>query len=450
MASERTTLSDSAGLSYSAKRPTEITAMLARRERLLGPNTPIFYENPVHLIRGEGVWVFDKSGKRYLDCYNNVPHVGHCHPEVVEAISMQTATLNVHSRYLHDNVLDYAEQLTATFDDSLQCVLLTCTGSEANDVAIRMARSATGNTGVIVTDHNYHGNTNSVMELATLLSHDLGIPAHRQTMPTPDSYHLPEGECNLQNMADRVLSGLDQAIDSLQRSGHGLAALLVCPIFANEGFPNLPSDFFTEVKRRVNAAGGVIIADEVQSGFGRCGTAMWGHQHAGFRPEIVTLGKPMGNGYPVAGVVCTEDMMHEFRTRNDYFNTFGANPVACAAASATLRVVQQQNLVDNALATGRHGQQELHRLAERYPIIGDIRGSGLFFGAELVKYGEGNTPDSVLATQLINAMREEGVLMGLIGRYNNLLKIRPPLQFNTDHCDVLFETLEKVLKRIAR
>jgi len=389
---------------------SDTSQMLLRRERLLGPNTPIFYDNPVHLVRGEGVWVFDESGKRYLDCYNNVPHVGHCHPQVVAAIAEQTATLNVHSRYLHNNVLNYAELLTATFDDSLQCVLLTCTGSEANDVAIRMARSATGNHGIIVTDHNYHGNTNEVMGLATLLSHDLGQPQHRQTMPTPDSYHLLDGETTLQDMADRVLAGLEQAIASLQRSGHGLAALLVCPIFANEGFPELPSGFFTDVKKRVNAAGGVIIADEVQSGFGRCGTAMWGHQHASFVPEIVTMGKPMGNGYPVAGVVCTSDIMHEFRTRNNYFNTFGANPVACAAASATLKVVQQEKLIDNALHTGNHAKP--------------------------------------LGKKIINAMREQGVLMGLIGRFDNLLKIRPPMPFNVDNAGVLFETLEGVLNKL--
>lgn len=427
----------------------ETTAMLARRERLLGPNTPIFYDNPVHLVRGEGVWVYDDTGKRYLDCYNNVPHVGHCHPAVVEAIASQTATLNVHSRYLHDNVLDYAEQLTATFDNSLECVLLTCTGSEANDVAIRMARSATGNKGVIVTDHNYHGNTNEVMGLSTLLDHDLGNPAYRQTMPTPDSYHLLEGESTLDDMARRVLAGLDRAIDSLQRSNHGLAALLVCPIFANEGFPQLPTDFFTEVKKRVNAAGGVIIADEVQSGFGRCGTDMWGHQHAHFVPEIVTMGKPMGNGYPVAGVVCTKDIMHEFRTRNNYFNTFGANPVACAAATATLNVIQQENLVENALATGNHARQQLTTLARSFPIFGDIRGSGLFFGGELIEPGSERQPDAALGKKIINEMRHEGVLMGLIGRFDNLLKIRPPMPFSVDNADVLFDTLEKVLKRVV-
>lgn len=435
--------------SQASTTPTDVPSMLARREQLLGPNTPIFYDNPVHLVRGEGVWVFDQNGKRYLDCYNNVPHVGHCHPEVVEAIASQTATLNVHSRYLHDNVLDYAEQLTATFDDSLQCLLMTCTGSEANDVALRMAQTATGNTGVIVTDHNYHGNTNAVLQLSTLLSHNLGDPAHRQTIPTPDSYHLHEGEHTLQDMANRVLAGLDQSIDALQKSGHGLSALLLCPIFANEGFPELPAGFFSEVKKQVNAAGGVFIADEVQSGFGRCGTAMWGHQHADFIPDIVTMGKPMGNGYPVAGVVCTKDIMHEFRTRNNYFNTFGANPVACAAASATLRVVQQENLICNALQTGNYAQQGLRKLAERYPIFGDIRGSGLFFGGELIQPGAAQTPDSPLGKKIINEMREEGVLMGLIGRFDNLLKIRPPMPFTTDNADELFDTLETVLKRIT-
>lgn len=424
-----------------------LDAMLARRERLLGPNTPIFYDNPVHLVRGEGVWVYDASGRRYLDCYNNVPHVGHCHPQVVEAISAQTATLNVHSRYLHDNVLDYAEQLIATFDADLSCVLMTCTGSEANDVAIRMARTATGNSGVIVTDHNYHGNTTAVLQLATLLPHDLGTPAHMRTFPTPDSYHLMASEQTLDDMARRVLDGLDQSIASLRDSGHGLAALLVCPIFANEGFPDLPNGFLAQVKKRVSAAGGVVIADEVQSGFGRTGAAMWGHQHTGLVPDIVTLGKPMGNGYPVAGVVCREDIMHGFRHQTSYFNTFGANPVACAAASATLRVVQQENLLDNALHTGQYMRVKLKQLAERYSVVGDVRGAGLFLGSEMVTSRQSREPDAAFGRQLINAMRDEGVLMGLIGRFDNLLKIRPPMPFDRDHADHLFEVLESVFAR---
>ncbi len=423
--------------------------MLARRERLLGPNTPIFYDKPVHLVKGEGVWVVDADGKRYLDCYNNVPHVGHCHPQVVEAIAEQSATLNVHSRYLHDNLLDYAEQLLATFGDDLSCTLLTCTGSEANDVALRMAATATGNQGVIVTDHNYHGNTRAVMELATLLPHDLGAPAHMRTFPCPDSYHLEAGEKTLDDMAARVLAGLDQSIESLQKSGHGLAALLVCPIFANEGFPDLPTGFFAQVKKRVSTAGGVIIADEVQSGFGRCGSDMWGHQYGRFAPDIVTLGKPMGNGYPVAGVVCREDIMHSFRHRTAYFNTFGANPVACAAASATLQVVQNENLPDNALQSGQYMQQKLRALAEHYTVLGDVRGAGLFLGAEIVKSQHSREPDAAVGRKLINAMREEGVLMGLIGRYDNLLKIRPPMPFNRDHADHLFQVLESVLERLA-
>ena len=423
--------------------------MLARRERLLGPNTPIFYDDPVHLVQGEGVWVVDADGKRYLDCYNNVPHVGHCHPQVVAAIAEQSAKLNVHSRYLHDNVLDYAEALLATFGDALSCVLMTCTGSEANDVALRMAASATGNRGVIVTDHNYHGNTHAVMQLATLLPHDLGTPPHMRTFPCPDSYHLQPGETSLDDMAARVLAGLDESIESLRKEAHGLAALLVCPIFANEGFPDLPADFFRQVKKRVSAAGGVIIADEVQSGFGRCGSAMWGHQYADFEPDIVTLGKPMGNGYPVAGVVCREDIMHHFRSQTAYFNTFGANPVACAAASATLRVVQDENLADNALHTGRYMQQKLRSLAERYAIIGDVRGSGLFLGAEIVQSHSSREPDPMLGKKLINAMREQGVLMGLIGRFDNLLKIRPPMPFNRDHADHLFDVLESVLDQVA-
>jgi 4-aminobutyrate aminotransferase-like enzyme len=399
-------------------------------------------------VRGKGVWLFDHAGRRYLDCYNNVPHVGHCHPRVVEAIQRQTSLLNVHSRYLHENIIEYAERLLSTFDRSLSTLLYTCTGSEANDVALRMAQSVTGNKGLIVTDFTYHGNTALVMELATLLPREDGHSPWLRTVPAPDSYHLERGERHAVDMGTRVLRHLDAAIASLKAEGHGVAALLICPIFANEGFPDLPPGLVAALARQVRKAGGVVIADEVQSGFGRTGTAMWGHQHAGFVPDIATLGKPMGNGYPIGGVVAREAIMHGFRTKNMYFNTFGANPVAAAAAMATLDVIDDERLIDNAARVGAYAKARFRQLAKRFPQIGDIRGAGLFFGGEFVRSRKTREADAALAKTVMNRMREEGVVMGLIGTRNNLLKIRPPMPFSTKHADLLFETLEHVLRRL--
>lgn len=422
--------------------------MMARRERLLGPNTPIFYDDPVHFVRGEGVWLFDAEGRRYLDAYNNVAHVGHCHPKVVDAISRQTATLNTHSRYLHDNVLDYAERLTATFHRDLSTALFTCTGSEANDVALRMARSITGNRGFIVTDFTYHGNSTAVMELATMLQREDGYSTHLRTIPAPDSYHLEPGEKDESDMAARVLRHLEAAIASLQNAGHGVAAIMLCPIFANEGFPNQPPGFLERIAKLVRDAGGVVIADEVQPGFGRTGQAMWGHQTMGFTPDIVTLGKPMGNGYPIGGVITRYDIMHAFRTRNNYFNTFGSNPVACAAGMAVLDVLEEERLLDNAKEVGKYSKEKLAMLSEKYGFIGDIRGHGMFFGAEIIKTGKKLEDDRKLAKRAINLMRENGVIMGVLGRKENLFKIRPPMVFTQSNADHCFEVMSHVMSRL--
>ncbi len=423
-------------------------AMMDRRERLLGPNNPTFYDEPVNFVRGEGVWLYDHAGQRYLDCYNNVAHVGHCHPKVVEAVCRQTSTLNTHSRYLHDNMLDYAERLTATFDPSLNTLLYTCTGSEANDVALRMARQVTGNQGIIVTDHAYHGNTELVMELGTIFSDAESLPSYVKTIPAPDSYHLPADAADLEQMGDQIIDHLQESIAALQKAGHGLAALLICPIFANEGFPDLPADLNSRLTEAVHAAGGMIIADEVQSGFGRCGAAMWGHQATGFLPDLVTLGKPMGNGYPIAGVVTRADIMSTFRQNSMYFNTFAANPVACAAALATLAVISDEDLINNAATVGEYSRNRLVKLQERFAALGNIRGSGLFFGGEFVSDRETKLADSVTARKVMNRMREEGVIMGVIGSRDNLLKIRPPMPFSKSNADLLFDKLQYVLDGI--
>ncbi|ANK76311.1 aminotransferase (plasmid) [Ensifer adhaerens] len=418
--------------------------LIARRERLLGRNMSLFYEEPVHLVRGEGVWLFDADGRRYLDCYNNVPHVGHCHPRVTEAIARQASTLNTHTRYLHEGILDYVERLTATFDKSLDAAILTCTGSEANDVALRMAQAVTGKTGVIATDHTYHGNTAAVSQLSTRMPPVGGFGGHVRHVPAPDSYRPLGGEPG-DAFAAAFTAKVEEAIASLEQSPHGFSALIIDPFFANEGFPELPSGFLDGAVAAVRKAGGLVIADEVQPGFGRTGRHMWGHQKAGILADIVTLGKPMGNGHPIGGVVAGSETLNAFRKAFRYFNTFGGNPVSCAAAMAVLDVIESEKLIENAATVGAYAKAGLARLADKHDVIGDIRGSGLFFGAELVTDRSEKTPASDLATKVINGMRERGVLMGKLGIHQCTTKIRPPMPFTRENADVMLSTLDDVL-----
>lgn len=426
---------------------TDEAALIARRERLLGANMSIFYEHPAHIVRGEGVWLYDAEGRRYLDCYNNVPHVGHCHPHVVEAICRQASTLNTHTRYLHEGILDYVERLTATFDKSLDTAILTCTGSEANDVALRMAQAVTGRTGVIATDHTYHGNTAAVSQLSTRMPPVGGFGGHVRHVPAPDSYRPLGGEGG-EAFAIAFAEEVEEAIASLQASPHGFSALIIDPFFANEGFPDLPAGFLGRAVEAVRKAGGLVIADEVQPGFGRTGGHMWGHQRAGITPDIVTLGKPMGNGHPIGGVVAGSDTLNAFRKAFRYFNTFGGNPVSCAAGMAVLDVLEREKLIDNARTVGAYAIEGMQRLAEKHSVIGNIRGAGLFFGAELVLDQAEKTPAPKIATRVINEMRERGVLMGKLGIHQCTTKIRPPMPFSRENADLMLSTLDDVFSRL--
>ncbi len=419
-------------------------ALIARRERLLGRNMSLFYDDPVHLVRGEGVWLWDADGRKYLDCYNNVPHVGHCHPRVVEAITRQASTLNTHTRYLHEGILDYVERLTATFDKSLDAAILTCTGSEANDVALRMAQAVTGKTGVIATNHTYHGNTAAVSQLSTRMPPVGGYGGHVRHVPAPDSYR-PLGDEGGNPFAAAFATEVEKAIASLQDTPHGFSAIIIDPFFANEGFPDLPPGFLDKTVAAVRKAGGLVITDEVQPGFGRTGTHMWGHQHAGIVPDIVTLGKPMANGHPVGGVIANLDTINAFRKAFRYFNTFGGNPVSCGAAMAVLDVIKDENLVENARDVGEYTRDAFKRLAEKHSIIGDVRGSGLFMGTEFVLDRQTKEPAVAEATRIINGMRERGVLMGKIGIHQCATKIRPPMPFTRENADFMLSIFDDVL-----
>ena len=418
-----------------------MTDLMTRRRELLGPNVSTFYKDPVHIVKGENVWLWDSEGTRYLDCYNNVAHVGHCNPRVVNAICAQARVLNTHTRYLHEGILDYTERLTATFDAPLNTAIMTCTGSEANDIALRMAEAMTGKRGIIATDATYHGNTTLVSHLSksNVPQVGFGLGRYLRHVQAPDSYRIedPDGT----GFAAKV----QDAIDDLTASGTGFAALIVCPLFLNEGFPSQKEGWLRPAAETARKAGGLLICDEVQSGFGRCGSHFWAHQKQGVVPDIACMGKPMGNGHPVAGLVTTAEIMARFRSSFGYFNTFGGNPVSCAAAMAVLEEIEDQRLQENALKIGKLAEERLRALACKYDVIGDVRQSGMVFGAEYVLDRDTKEPASAYADRIINTMRHRGVILSKLGRYKNTLKIRPPMPFGEAHLDLLIRTLDAVM-----
>lgn len=415
--------------------------LIQRRRQLLGPNVSTFYDEPVHVVKGEGVWLWDKDGRKYLDCYNNVPHVGHCNPRVVEAITRQAQTLNTHTRYLHEGILDYVERLTATYDDPLDTAIMTCTGSEANDIALRMAEAMTGKRGIVATDATYHGNTTLVSHLSRSNVPEVGygLGDYFRHVEAPDSYRIadPDGQ--------RFAAKVQEAIDDLEASGIGFACLVVCPLFLNEGFPTQVEGWLKPAAEAVRRAGGLLICDEVQSGFGRSGSHFWAHQKQGVTPDVAVMGKPMGNGHPVAGLVTTSEVMARFRGSFRYFNTFGGNPVSCAAAMAVLEELEAQDLQANAAKIGKLAADRLKGLAQKYDAIGNVRQSGMVFGAEFVTDRATKDPASTYADHVVNTMRDRGILLSKLGRHKNTLKIRPPMPFDEDHLDLLIETLDSVL-----
>ncbi|MFN4277963.1 MAG: aspartate aminotransferase family protein [Ferrovibrio sp.] len=407
--------------------------LLQRRQRLLGPAYRLFYEEPVHLVRGEGVWLFDPAGERYLDVYNNVASVGHCHPHVVGAIARQAAHLNTHTRYLHEAVLDYAERLLAMFPPEIGNVMFTCSGSEANDLALRVAETCTGGTGFIVTANAYHGVTQALAKLSPSLGLPIDPGCPVRLVPAPS-------ECG--NPGASFAAGVCKAIEDMRAHGIQPAALLVDTIFSSDGvFPD-PSGFLQPAVAAIRAAGGLFIADEVQPGFGRTGTHMWGFQRHGLVPDLITMGKPMGNGHPVAAMAAKPELLAEFGRRSRYFNTFGGNPVSVAAGLAVLDVIENEGIMANAATIGAYLQGGLREIAGRYPLISAIRGAGLFIGIELCRDGKPATQD---AARIVNELRKRHVLISAAGPQSNVLKIRPPLVFGRDHADLFMATLDQVL-----
>ncbi len=432
------------------QQPPKNLEMVKRRQHHLGGSI-LFYHDPVHIVRGEGVWLFDEEGNRYLDCYNNVASVGHCHPDVVGALTKQASTLNTHTRYLHENVIDYAEQLTALMPAQLDVCMFVCSGTEANELAMRIARTVTGNRGAIVMESGYHGNSTLIDELSTLAHPDPARrPQHVVGIEPPNTYRGPftqsDGDDNY--LAGAYAELIDPAIEKLNANGEGVAAFMCDTIFDTQGSLEAPKDYFKKVYQKVRSAGGLCIADEVQPGLCRTGK-WWGFEHYDVVPDIVTLGKPMGDGHPLAVVITSREIADTFSQKAFYFNTFGGNPVSSAVGLAVLDICKRKNLVKNCEQVGSYFRKQLQALAEKHQVIGHIRGKGLFLGVELVKDRTTKEPAYELAAQIPDAMKDNGVLMGMTGRYGNVLKVRPPLTFSNENVDSVIQALDKVLTTLV-
>lgn len=420
--------------------------LLRLRRAHLNPTLSVAYREPLKIVRGEGVWLYDAQGQGYLDMVNNVCHVGHCHPRVVRAGAEQMARLNTNTRYLHDALVEYALRLTATLPAPLSVVFLTNSGTEANDLALRLARAHTGARGTIVVDHAYHGHSPSMVELSPYKFNGRGgegQAGHVAVVPMPDAYRgAVRDAADAGPRYGRMLAG---AIDELRARGHRPAAFYCESLLGCGGQVILPDGYLRQAFAQVRAAGGLCLSDEVQVGFGRVGDAMWAFEQQGVVPDILTLGKPIGNGHPMGAVVTTPEVAASFVTGMEYFNTFGGNPVSCAIGLAVLDVIEEENLMDNAVRVGEFLTAGLREIQARHPGIGDVRGRGLFIGAEFVSDAAARSPDPARARVVVEAMKARHVLLSTDGPDDNVLKIKPPIVFSRANAEEFLEKLDGVL-----
>ena len=425
--------------------------LAARRKTMMGSSLSLSYADPIHVVRGVGAHLYDDTGRRYLDTVNNVPHVGHGNRRVAEAIARQSRVLNTNTRYLHGEIVALAEELLAHFPAPLEVVFPVCSGSEANELALRMARCHTGRDGVVCLEGGYHGNTGGLVEVSHYKFAGPGGagPGDRVVAAAmPDAYRgryrRAEGVPD-EALAARYADDVARSAGLLGERGHGVAAFIAEPVMGCGGQIEPPPGYLAAAFGHVRAAGGVCIADEVQVGFGRVGDAFWGFELQGVVPDIVTLGKPMGNGHPVAAVVTTRAIAGSFANGMEYFSTFGGNPVSCAAARAVLAEIRERGLVEHARRVGSGLLGALGELAARHPLVGDVRGRGLFLGVEIVRDRETREPFAEACTYIINRAREMGVLLSVDGPGHNVLKVKPPMVFGEDDAGLLLETLDGIL-----
>jgi len=417
-----------------------LRSLVSRRAALLGPAYKLFYDHPVQFVRASGVHLYDAEGREYLDAYNNVPSVGHCHPRVVEAVSKQIATLNIHTRYAYEPLLDYAERLLSTFPAALSNVMFTCSGSEAVDLAVRVARFYTRGTGVIVTGNAYHGTTTAAAELSPSLGSGVSLGRDVWTIDLPLAKMAAGGD-----VASELAAAVRSAIADMERHGVTFAAFIADSLFSSDGIFPRPKGFLGPIVTAVRDAGGLYIADEVQPGFARTGEAMWGFERHGVEPDLAVMGKPMGNGMPIAAVVARPELLEEFGAVSRYFNTFGGNSVSIAAANAVLDVIHDEGLLENSRLVGERLRTTVEAIARERQDIVAVRGVGLYVAADVVSPSDGE-PDPGRTSHIVNQLRERRVLISAVGRAGNTLKIRPPLTFSSDHVVQFGEALDDVVR----
>jgi len=418
-----------------------------RRDRALGSGAELFYDTPLEIVRGEGVYLFDRDGRRYVDMYNNVPCVGHANPAVVEAMARQQATLNVHSRYLHEGIVAFAERLAGLHHDDIESIVFSCSGTEANEVAIQIARVVTGRRGLVCTDAAYHGNSELVGSL-TCVGRAPNRNREIRGFPFPERFRPLEEGLGEEALCEAYLARVAAAIEGLKSEGSGFAALVMCSIFANEGLPDIPSGFMSRVTDLVHREGGLVIADEVQSGYARTGR-WWGYESTEFRPDIIVMGKPMGNGLPLAATAASKDFVDAFRANTDYFNTFSSSPLQAAVGTAVLDEIERLDLLKNAAEVGGRLASELEARLPRHATIGDVRGCGLFIGVEMIADTETAEPDAAAAGHLSNLLKDKGFLVSYAGKFDNVLKIRPPLVFSHQDADEFLDAFDACIGEVG-
>ncbi|MGB0929951.1 MAG: aminotransferase class III-fold pyridoxal phosphate-dependent enzyme [Chitinophagales bacterium] len=424
----------------------DASEILEMRHQYLGKSLSISYQKPLHFVRGYKQYLYDTTARRYLDTVNNVAHVGHQHPRIVQVAQRQMGLLNTNTRYLHENIVLFAEELLATLPSELSVVYFVNSGSEANELALRMVKACTGQKNMMAIETGYHGNTGGCIDISSYKFDGKGgngKPPHTHLLPIPDTFRGLYR--NPKTASKQYAEHASQIIEGLQKEGKKLGGFIAESILSCGGQIVLPDGYLKAVYQVVRAQGGLCIADEVQVGFGRVGERFWGFELQDVVPDIVTMGKPIGNGHPLAAVVTTQEVAEKFANGMEYFNTFGGNPVSCAIGREVLKVVQEEKLQQNALEIGAYLIKELKKLQSRFSIIGDVRGKGLFLGIELVKNLDTLEPAAKETAYIANQMRERGILMSIDGPYHNVLKIKPPMCFTKANVDFLAENLEVVM-----
>jgi len=421
-------------------------SLAARRDRAFGAGSPLFYSTPLHIVRGQGVELFDPEGRRYVDMYNNVPCVGHANPHVAEAMARQQSTLNVHSRYLHEGIVTFAERLTALHGPEIESVIFSCSGTEANEVALRMARMATGKAGIVCTNATYHGNSEAVGKM-TRIGSGQNTAGDVRAIPFPEMLRPLVPGASEDELCEAYLDRLRQVIRSFEEDGTGFAGLIVCSIFANEGLPDVPRGFMARATEIVHEAGGLVIADEVQAGYCRSGV-WWGYDVLGFKPDIVVTGKPMGNGLPLAATAASRRLVETFRAATRYFNTFASSPLQAAVGMAVIDVIEREGLAANVAAVGAFLKSALAERKGRFASIADVRGHGLFIGVEIAKTDAAREPDMDKAVDIINRLKDRGFLTSNAGAYRNVVKIRPPLVFRQSHAEEFLVAFDATMAEV--